>query len=361
MRSALLLAAAAGIASANPVTTASPSAQTGIDLSVFDAQPKLDKVGPAVGASTEKPTYNPAEQKAAAAQDALENPIAATNTTLKARDSGTCTNANQEPAGAGPMTSPDTFEAFMTNPVWDNIAQSAPVPDGYSLAFSDLSGSVEGQSYEGLYTMQSYDTIKCQQYCDAAPACWAFNVFIERDPALTPSDSCVDPPSTANYKCTLWGAQVSSSSATNVGQWRNNFHVGIRGSNGFNKLAPPPSQPSFTGPIELGGSIQAPYSYIGSRFFAGIYDPGQCTGACQGTTQYDHDHPRDDGSYDACNFVNSYVLSENGAPQGTFCALYTQAWDKSYSTNVGQWRGSDYYSVSQSYGWTLSPLDPGHI
>lgn len=36
MRSALLLAAAAGIASANPVATASPSAQNGIDLSVFD-------------------------------------------------------------------------------------------------------------------------------------------------------------------------------------------------------------------------------------------------------------------------------------------------------------------------------------
>lgn len=208
---------------------------------------------------------------------------------------------------------------------------------------------------------------------------------MERNPSITPGDACPDPASTTNYKCTLWGAQVSASSATNVGQWRNQFHVGIRGSNGIDqepptvsldtrkrstkltsrkgyiKLAPPPSQPSFNGPIQFGGATQAPYSYIGSKFFPGPYDPGQCTAACQGTTQYDHDHPRSDGSYDACNFVNSYVLSQDGAPMGTFCGLYTQAWDKSYSTNVGQWRGSSYFSVSQSYGFTLDPMDPGHI
>lgn len=126
---------------------------------MLQAQPALDKIGPAVGANTEKPTYNPAKEKAAAAKDAVENPIAAAGTTLKARNSP----CNPEPAGAGPTSIPDTYDAFMSDSQYDNIAENAPVPNGYSLSFSDLNGSVEGQSYMGLYTLQSYDPIKCQQ------------------------------------------------------------------------------------------------------------------------------------------------------------------------------------------------------
>lgn len=131
---------------------------------------------------------------------------------------------------------------------------------------------------------------------------------------------------------------------------------------GYVKNVKPDAVPGFDGPTAFAGAINAPdKSFIGSKYFPGPYDASQCTAACQGTTQYDREHPNADGTYDACNFVNSYVLSENNAPQGTYCGLYTKSWGKKYSTNYGQYRGNDYYSISSSYGWTLNPQDPGHI
>ena len=101
------------------------------------------------------------------------------------------------------------------------------MPQGYTQSFSKLHGSVEGNGYMGYYLLESYDTIKCQQYCDAATSCYGFNVFIERNPSLNPADSCPNPPSLSNFKCTLWGYAVNEASATNVGQWRNDFHVSL--------------------------------------------------------------------------------------------------------------------------------------
>ena len=187
-------------------------------------------------------------------------------------------------------------------------------------------------------------------------------MYFERDPSVDPGTTCPNPPSTNVIKCVLWAHQVPASSAGNAGQWRNDFHVVIAGSNGYAKNAPPPAEDDFTGPTELGGAIQAPVgSYIGAKFFD-IYDPAQCTSACEATTAYDHAHiVHADGTYDACNFVNVYELSKNGVPQGMYCAMYKQAWGKSYSTNTGFTSGGDRYSVSQSYGYTLTVQDPGHI
>ncbi|CCF43812.1 hypothetical protein CH063_13409 [Colletotrichum higginsianum] len=360
MRSALIVAAVAGLVTAGPVAPRDTSAQDGIDLSIFDAEPKPTKVGPAVGVNHEPPTYNQAEAQASALQDAVANPVISARSELVARAS-TCTNSNQEPDGYGPVPSPDTYDSFMSWTALDDIANNAVVPQGYSLVFGDKQASVEGSGYQGLYTLTSYNPIQCQQYCDAAPACYGFNLFMERNPKFTPSDTCVDPESITNYKCTLWGAGVSEASATNQGQWRNQFHVGVAGSNGYNKNSPPDSIANFDGPFALGGAIQAPNSYIGAKYYPGVYDPGQCAAACQATTQYDHDHPRSDGTYDACNFFNAYVLSQNNVPQGTYCSLYTTSWDKSYSTNYGQYRGDDYFSVSQSYSYKLTVQDSGNV
>lgn len=85
----------------------------------------------------------------------------------------------------------------------------------------------------GLYTLKAYDSLACQSKCDQAQGCQAFNLYVERDPSLDPNaNQCPNPPSTTNYKCTLWGAPVSSAEATNYGQWRESFHVVIAGSNG---------------------------------------------------------------------------------------------------------------------------------
>jgi len=214
----------------------------------------------------------------------------------------------------------------------------------------------------GLYTLKAYDTFQCQQLCDAAPACSSFNLYIERDPSVDPNDpTCANPTSTINYKCTLWGADIDATTATNTGQYRRDFQVVITASNGYNKLAPPPTYPNFTGPTELGGAINAPANYMGAKYYPGIYDPSQCAASCQATTAYDRRHPRSDGTYDACNFFNSYVLSRDGVPQGTYCSMYTRVWDKSYSTNYGQWRGSSRYTVSQSYGYALTSQDAGRV
>ena len=233
------------------------------------------------------------------------------------------------------------------------------------MAFIDFQTSVENGEYLGYYVMDSYDTVERQQKCDAASGCYGINIFLERDPTLTPADECPNPKSTTNYKCSLFGYEVTADNATNTGQWRDEFHVVTAGSNGYYKDGPPPSYDNLTGPMELGGAINAPTdsnSFIGSKVYPGTYDPEQCAVTCQTTTAYDKAHlVRQDGTNDACNFFNAYVLSRNNEPQGTYCALYTRAWDKSYSTSYGHQEGSDYYSVSQSYGYTLTVQDPGKI
>lgn len=121
------------------------------------------------------------------------------------------------------------------------IASNAATPQGYSLVFENLIGSCNANTYLGLTTMQSFDTIKCQELCDATDLCTAFNVYMERDPSVNPNATmgCPNPPSIVNYKCTLWGSGVTPESASNTGQWREQFQVAITGSNGMLIPSPP--------------------------------------------------------------------------------------------------------------------------
>ena len=113
------------------------------------------------------------------------------------------------------------------------MADNAPTPDGYSLVFHNAGASLSASNYMGLYTLTSYDVLTCASKCDRASGCSAFNVYLERDPSLNANQvKCPDPPSTTNYKCTLWGAPVSAAEATNSGQYQASFHVVIAGSNG---------------------------------------------------------------------------------------------------------------------------------
>lgn len=220
--------------------------------------------------------------------------------------SSTTTCSQPQPTGSGPVTHPDTASAFLANSVYDGIAQSAITPDGYTLAFSDVQGATSQAGYLGYYTLTSYDTLTCAQYCGQANACYAFNIYIERDPSYNPSASCPNPPSTVNYKCTLWGSFVSDSTATNMGQYREQFEVAIAGSNGYNSLAPPPSQPGFTGPVELGGAINAPgNTYMTFKYNPGPFDASFCTQQCLQQNNYNIAHPPATGSPQLCEFVNA--------------------------------------------------------
>lgn len=218
---------------------------------------------------------------------------------------------------------------------------------------------MNANSYMGLYTLKTYDTIKCQQLCDSVDLCTAFNIYFERDPTVDPGTSCPNPPSFTNVKCTLWGSGVTTEAAVNDGQYRNDFHVVIAGSNGYTKDNPPSPCDGYDGPTRFGGAINAPLdaagknTYMGVKYFPGLYDAGKCAAACSANTAYNSRHPRADGTYDKCVFFNAYLLSKNNVADGTYCSLYTQKWGKPYDTNFGQYRGSDYYSVSSSYGFTV--------
>jgi hypothetical protein len=84
------------------------------------------------------------------------------------------------------------------------------------------------------------------------------------------------------------------------------------------------------------------------------YDPSLCAAACQAQGQWDVEHPKADGTYKPCNFFTSYILTKNGVPLGTYCALYTNSWDSQYAVNTGFYSGDDVYSVVCAAGYTAS-------
>jgi hypothetical protein len=160
------------------------------------------------------------------------------------------------------------------------------------------------------------------------------------------------------FQCTIWGAPVSVEQADNFGQPRASFQVVIAASNAYNKNAPPPSVAGFTNPIGLGGAINAPLdannkdTFMGSKFFPFSQDQGftleTCTSACTAQTAYNKAHPNKDGTFKTCAFVNGYVLSRAGVPQGLYCSMYSQTWAASYATN--------YVSSAIAKCWTCPLL-----
>lgn len=85
------------------------------------------------------------------------------------------------------------------------------------------------------------------------------------------------------------------------------------------------------------------------------FDAQRCAAACEAETQYNIEHL---DSRMLCKFFNTYVLNKNGEPQGQYCVMYTQKWDKTYAVNDGQWRGDDHYTVEYSYSFS-NTTDPG--
>jgi hypothetical protein len=255
-------------------------------------------------------------------------------------------------------------------------ALSAKTPSGYTMSFTNLQGSTQQIGYLTYKNLESgsYDVDGCASFCDSVAYCIAFNIYYERDPSVDAADACPNPTPITNVKCSLYGYPISAETAKNDGQWRGpqdsqgeSFHVVIAGSNGYSKNPTPEPQPGFTGPSKLlTGAINAPLAngtdtYLGMKMYNSVYDPSLCAAACQAQTAYDRATAGADGSYKACNFFNSYILSKNGAAQGTYCSFYTRTWDESYAVNTGYQYGSDVYEVSASFTFSLSKPDPGHL
>ncbi|KAF2994574.1 hypothetical protein E8E13_001039 [Curvularia kusanoi] len=257
-----------------------------------------------------------------------------------------------QPAGAGPVVSPDTAAAFSSAPGFSETARGAGAPSGYKQSFVDKNGSSQQIGYLTYKTYNSYDVQGCANDCDSEKYCLGFNIYFERDPSLEPGPNCPNPSSTTTIKCSLYGYPVASNAATNVGQWRQDFQVVIAGSNGYSKVNKAlPDVKDFKAPTSLPAAINAPLdngydTYNGMRLFNdNPYDPSLCAAACQAQTDYDKAHPDADGTWKPCNFFTSYILTQNGVPLGTYCSLYTRSWDSSYAVNTGYYSGSDEYDV----------------
>ena len=163
MRNSIILSGlAAGLAAAAPAPQS-----MGLDLAAIKAinVPAPTGAPVAVAALSAVPTYN----TVAAASAASATAVVTEGASKRKRDSSDC---QPLPAGAGPVATPDTDSAFLSSTTIYNTADSADQPQGYSLAFSNSKGSVSGSVYMGYYTLNSYDTVACAHYCDAADGCY---------------------------------------------------------------------------------------------------------------------------------------------------------------------------------------------
>lgn len=118
--------------------------------------------------------------------------------------------------------SPDDSDVlFLNYQPFQDAANNASIPQGYTSAFANLQGSSQTTSYMGYETLDSYDTVGCASYCDQLDGCVGFNIYFERDPSQDANaTNCPNPPSLTNIKCVRWGVQISADTATNTGQWR---------------------------------------------------------------------------------------------------------------------------------------------
>lgn len=270
--------------------------------------------------------------------------------------------------GYGPKATPDTVEGFYALQTLADQSSKAPTPNGYARTYRGHTGSCSSGTYLGLFFFKTYDPYLCQQQCDShSDGCTSFNLYFERDPTVDPGSACPNPASFTTIRCTLWKNTLQNQDgAQNFGQYRGPvdatsqaFHAVIAGSNGYFKDVPPPSYTGYNGPSPEGGAINAPLdngtdTYMGYKFFPNG-DYSQCTAACTAQTVYNGRHPPSDGSAPkVCRFVNAYLLSKNNVAQGIYCSMYTRVWDRSYGTNYGQYRGSDRYTVANSYGYAVT-------
>ena len=281
----------------------------------------------------------------------------------------------------------------------------AGTPEGYVQSFKDAKGSTEQIGYLTYKNIESgkYDVEECAKFCNNEKFCLGFNIFYERDPSSDPNPKCKDPKPVTNVKvCSMVlsavpktnsssapstatllpprplptrdsGARISkwSSPAATVRPFTLCSSNNTNNSSGYSKATTQPwSAPKADGfetPKSLKAAVNAPLlpngydTYNGMRLFNNNpYDPSLCAAACQAQGEWDSQHHKEDGSYKPCNFFTSYILTKNGVPLGTYCALYTNSWlEDKYAVNTGYYYGDDVYSVVFAAGYSATNPDLG--
>lgn len=220
-----------------------------------------------------------------------------------------------------------------------------------------------GAGYLGYYSLESYDVQACANYCNSTSTCLSFNIFYERDPTLFPAAACPNPTAGTAIKCTLWGVPSSKAAASNFGQYRDQFQVVIAGSNAYNLVSPiAASIPSFTAADVLAGTVNNVAAFIGSEYYNQPYNPAVCSAVCLATNAQNQAAAKAAGlsTYTACNYFNSFVLSQNGAATGMYCNFYSAVSSNS-ATSSGTSSNGVSFAYSNSLGYALSVIDPGHF
>ena len=207
-------------------------------------------------------------------------------------------------------------------------------------------------SYLGFKILRSYGVEECADFCNKTPLCKGFNVYVERDPSINPGDcSCPNPPSFANFKCSVWGSSVEAVDAVNYGQTRNEFQVVIVASNGYEKAShpnhpEPPTPPGWKDPEDCyGGTFNETATLLDFAFFPGPFDVNVCAIVADAYNKGSHSRK--------CTFFNAFVLSLNGTPLGTYCNLFS----KEYPASLATYKPANYggsWSAGESWSYSLA-------
>ncbi|KAI4857544.1 hypothetical protein E4T45_00954 [Aureobasidium sp. EXF-8846] len=349
MRSFILIAGAAALAVASPMPQDLNDASK---VNLAEVLPELSTTTADIGNGTVTITYDPNAAAAAAAAEAANSPDFI--------DLPDKRSLEQRDACPAPPTE-DTAENFHARSDFSAAATGASTPSGFAQAFFNQQASLEGCGYLGYKTYDTYDVASAAQECQRRTGCRGFNIFFERDPSVDPNYSdCKNPASTTVIKASFWGNNVAPRVATNVGQYRADFHVVIAGSNGYALTADsvtPILIKGYTQEVLGGCSINSKPTNcnIGQKDSFqkswtaqdAFFDHGRCQAICDSQTN--------------CRYFTSYMLVTNDRCGVQQCAFYKRAWSSSqYCTNRGQFNAQgDKVTIQWSSAFTTTKPDNG--
>ncbi|KAL1615439.1 hypothetical protein SLS56_011814 [Neofusicoccum ribis] len=257
-----------------------------------------------------------------------------------------------------------SYSDFKSNSLIASAALNAPEPTGYFSAFKNKAAANSAYMYMGYTMVKSYDILGCANRCTTMAGCVAFNIYFERDPSVEPGSGCSNPKPIVNIKCSFWGSALDESTANNEVQWRDQFQVGIAGSNAYTSTKIGGPLDGWTEPANLGNAVMnAPlrdcantWTYMGYKLLQnGGYDVHNCQAACNAQNDYNTAHPPSSGITPLCAAFGSYLMKvtyKNGTTKdlGQMCTFYTSGWDKQYAVNTAAYDDS----IGAKYTWSSS-------
>ncbi|KAG8632125.1 hypothetical protein KVT40_001265 [Elsinoe batatas] len=256
----------------------------------------------------------------------------------------------EAPGVSGYAFDESSAEGFTGATSFADAANGASVPSGFVSVFTNQQASKNGNDYLGHTLLTSYDVPACAAACAGKPTCQGFNILFERGPSLTPGAACPNPAGVAYIKCVLWGGPLTLDSLTNVGYTNQQFQILIAGSNGYIKTGIVPPSGYSTRQYFSSGAIYAPQYRVREYYSQSVLNAADCAAKCTEHTNWAAGQPGEK----PCNFFSTYyqfINNENTLDQ-LFCHLYDRVLDSSYATEVGQWRGSDWFYTASSYGFS---------